>query len=231
MSYPNVKQQYGCKPIVFTAFAFSQMLLLGYLLTIDIVNAMLFGVVVGIPVAVICQGILQSQLSLNTRMAIAMTAIGGFGMLFACLFETGPLGLYSVWDMCQAISTSSTLFSLDWVWRRFMLTPWTYVGMAIGCNLGMLLLGKSEFKQGRQSMLRVMQFVACNSGMIMGMFLFEQIAMLLTLSSSIFNSPILMISMMLLGMLSGMLLFLSIVTRAFDFYGWVELDSRYQGQV
>jgi len=231
VSYPNVKQQYGCKPIVFTAFAFSQMLLLGYLLTIDIVNAMLFGVVVGIPVAVICQGILQSQLSLNTRMAIAMTAVGGFGMLFACLFETGPLGLYSVWDMCQAISTTSSLFSLDWVWKRFMLTPWTYVGMVLGCNLGMWFLGRSELKRGWPSMLRVMQFFACNAGMFMGMFLFEHIAMLLISFSSIFNSPILMIIMMLLGMLFGILLFLSIVTRVSDFYGWVELDSRYQGQV
>ena len=101
--------------------------------------------------------------------------------------------------------------------------------MVLGCNLGMWLLDKPEYSQTTTKCL--MLYGSCNVGMFMGMFLFEHIAMLLISSSSIFYSPILMISMMLLGMLFGMLLFLSIVTRAFDFYGWVELDSRYQGQI
>jgi len=226
-----LEQQYRCKPMVFTAFAFLQMLLLGYLLTIDIVYALLFAVIFGIPVSVICHSILQSQISLNTRMAIAMTAVGGFGMLFACLLEMGPLGLYSVWDICQAISSSSSLFSLDWVWKRFMLTPWTYMGMDMGCNLGMWLLDNPENTRTQSNVKRFMLYGSCNAGMFMGMFLFEHIAILLTVYTNFSNSPPLMVSMMLLGMLFGMLLFLSIVSRTLELNRWSEIHSGCQSQV
>jgi len=225
------KQQYRCKPVVFTAFAFLQMFLLGYLLTIDIVSAMLFGVIFGIPVSFLCQSILQSQLSLNTRSAIAMTAVGGFGMLFACLLEIGPLGLNGLVDMCQDISISSSLFSVDWVWKRFMLTPWTYMGMVMGCNLGMWLLDNPENSQTESNLKRFMLYGSCNVGMFLGMFLFEYIAMFLTVSTNFSNSPLLMVSMMLLGMLFGMMLFLSIITRALYFDRWSEIHSRCQSQV
>lgn len=217
------KQKYRCKSMVFTAFAFLQMLFLGYLLTIDIVSAILFGVVFGIPVSFLCQSILQSQLSLNTRSAIAMAAVGGFGMLFACLLEIGPLGLNGLVDMCQDISISSSLLSVDWVWKRFMLTPWTYMGMVMGCNLGMWLLDNPENSRTESNLKRFMLYGSCNVGMFLGMFLFEHIAMLLTVSTNFSNSPLLMVSMMLLGMLFGMMLFLSIVTRALDINRWSEI--------
>ncbi len=226
-----LKQQYRCKPIVFTAFAFLQMLLLGHLLTIDIVYALSFAVVFGIPVSVICHSILQSQLSINIRMAIAMTAVGGFGMLLACLLETGPLGLSGLVDMCQAISSSSSLFSPDWVWKRFMLTPWMYMGMVLGCNLGMWLLDNPENTQTQSNLKHLMLYGSCNVGMFLGMFLFEHIAILLTVHTNFSNSPPLMVSMMLLGMLFGMILFLSIVSRALDIHRWSEIHSGCQSQI
>lgn len=226
-----LKQQYRCKTLVFTAFAFLQMLLLGYLLTIDFVSAILFGVVFGIPVSFLCQSILQSQLSLNTRSAIAMTAVGGFGMLLACLLEIGPLGLNGLVDMCQAISSNSSLFSLDWVWKRFMLTPWTYMGMVMGCNLGMWLLDNPENSRTESNLKRFMLYGSCNVGMFLGMFLFEHIAMSLTVYTNFSNSPLLMVSMMLSGMLFGMLLFLSIASRTLELNRWPEIHSGCQNQV
>ncbi len=221
-----MKQQYRCKPLVFTVFAFSQMLLLGYLIEIDIGNAIVFGLVFGLPVSVICHNILQSRLPLNARMAIAMTAVGGFGMLLACLFETGPLGLYGLLDMCQDLSSSLSLLSIDWVWKRFMLTPWTYVGMVLGCNLGMWLFEKPEVIQTNFN--RLMLYTSCNAGMFLGMFIFEYFAMLLAVSSKVFNSPVVMVGMMLFGMLFGMLLFLSFISRVFDIHHWSDIPSECQ---
>lgn len=219
----TIKQQYRCKPIVFTSFAFSQMLLLGYLIKIDIANAIVFGLVFGLPVSVICHRILQSQGSLNIRMAVAMTAVGGFGMLLACLLEIGPLGLYGLVDMCQDLSATSSLLSLDWMWKRLMLSPWTYLGMVLGCNLGMWLFDKPEYAQ--TNIKCFILYASCNVGMFLGMFLFEHIAMLLTVSSNHFSSPLLMVSMMLSGMLLGMMLLLSIVSRAFDIEHWSGIQS------
>ncbi len=221
----HFKKQYRCKPIVFTTFAFLQMLLLGYLLTIDIFNAILFAMFIGIPISVLCQSILRSRLSINTHSAIAMTAVGGFGMLFACLLEIGPLGLYGLVDMCQDISINSSLLSIDWAWKRLMLTPWTYFGMVMGCNLGMWLFDNPENSQTQSILKRLMLYGSCNVGMFLGMFLFEYFAVLLTVFTPFSNSPLLMVSMMLLGMLFGMMLFLWIVTRSFDFYRWSEIQS------
>lgn len=220
------KQQYRCNPIIFTVFAFGQMLLLGYLIKIDIVSAIIFGLMFGLPVSVICQSILQSRLSLNTRMAIAMTAVGGFGMLSACLLEIGPLGLYGLLGMCKDLSSSLSILSVDWFWQRFLLSPWTYVGMAIGCNLGMWLHDKPGYTQTNFSCL--MLYISCNAGMFFGMYFFEYLAMLLVVSNELLNSPVFMIGMMLFGMLFGMLIFLSIISRVFDIHQWFDTPSGYQ---
>lgn len=191
----------------------AQAIMACYLLELDGRAALLFAALCGIPVALLFSQLLkQGSTHHHTQMAILMFAIGGFGMMLGCGADLGRTGLLDLLSMCQAIPLS-LLPGPGLVWQKMQLTPWTYVGMFVGGNLGMLLI--KELRPGTQLGLAkaFYLYAVCNLGMLVGMLMGEAIATRLAANINQFLAAGLMIGLMLLGMTLGMVAMLAVAER------------------
>ena len=184
-----------------------------YLLALDGKAALLFAALGGIPVALLFSLLLRrGSAHRHTRMAIVMLAVGGFGMMLGCGADLGRTGLLGLLSMCRSMPLS-LLPDPGQVWQKIQLTPWTYVGMFVGGNLGMLLI--KELRPGaRLGLLKALYLYAvCNLGMLAGMLVGEVIAIRLATDINQVLAAGLMMGLMLLGMTLGMVAMLAVAER------------------
>lgn len=84
------------------------------------------------------------------------------------------------------------------------LAPFSHVGMLVGCNVGMRLAGCERLYSGHIGSQANLVFIACNLGMIVGMFLASGLWPVDN-SVSLSTIGVLKAAQMTVGMLSGML--------------------------
>lgn len=196
----------------------AQAIMACYLLALDSRTALLFAALCGIPVALLFSLLLgRGSAHQHTQMAIVMLAVGGFAMMLGCVADLGRTGLLGLLSMCRSIPLS-LLPDPGLVWQKMQLTPWTYVGMFVGGNLGMLLI--KELRPGAQLGLLKALFIyaVCNFGMLMGMLMGEAIAIWLATDINQLLAAGLMIGSMLLGMTLGMIALLALASSFSRFY-------------
>lgn len=184
-----------------------------YLLALDGKMALLFAGLCGVPVALLFSLLLRKNSAHHhTQMAIVMFAAGGFGMMLGCAADLGRTGLLGLLSVCQSMPLS-LLPDPGQVWQKMQLTPWTYVGMFVGGNLGMLLI--KELRPGVHLGLfkAASVYAVCNIGMLIGMLLGEAIATRLVVDINQLFAAGLMMALMLLGMTLGMVAMLVVAER------------------
>jgi hypothetical protein len=143
------------------------------------------------------------------RMGLAMFSGGGIGMLLGCAQDLGPLGLYGLLSLCQSVPVN--ILDLGQYWQKLQLSPWTYIGMLVGGNLGMVLInGQCRAAQAAgQSLFSVL--LVCNAGMLLGMALSEVLMVSIVSLSQPLLAAVLMVLVMLSTMTLGMLLALKLL--------------------
>ena len=184
-----------------------------YLLALDGKAALLFAALCGIPVALLFSLLLRrGSAHHHTQMAIVMFTFGGFGMMLGCAADLGHTGLLGLLSVCQSMPLS-LLPDPGQIWQKMRLTPWTYVGMFVGGNLGMLLI--KELRPGiHLGLFKAFYIYAiCNLGMLMGMLMGEAIATRIAVDINQFVAAGLMMALMLLGMTLGMVAMLTVAER------------------
>lgn len=151
------------------------------------------------------------------RMGVAMFSGGGIGMLLGCGMDLGPLGLYGLLSLCQSIPVNFLDLGLAQYWQKLQLSPWTYAGMLLGGNLGMLLVnGQCRAAQvSGQNLPSVL--LACNAGMLLGMLPSEALMPAIVSLSQPLLAATLMVLVMLSSMTLGMLLALRMLDRLAHF--------------
>lgn len=191
----------------------AQAIMACYLLALDGKAALLFAALCGFPVALLFSVLLRrGSAHHHTQMAIVMFAVGGFGMMLGCAADLGRTGLLGLLSLCQSMPLS-LLPDPGQVWQKMQLTPWTYAGMFIGGNLGMLLI--KELRPGAHlGLIKAFYLYAvCNLGMLVGMLMGEAIATRLAADINLFIAAGLMMGLMLLGMTLGMVAMLVVAER------------------
>jgi hypothetical protein len=131
------------------------------------------------------------------HMAVFMAVTGGLGLLLGARLDFGAPGLVALADWCRV----SPPLGVEGIRTVLAIAPWTYGAMLIGCNLGMGL--SLLFWPGVPVRPSVPRYLACNAGMVVGMFLAEGAA-IWTLAGGTGAGPGGMFWRMVLGMTAGM---------------------------
>lgn len=131
--------------------------------------------------------------------AMLMVVLGAIGMVAGSMHDIGPSGLLTLASWCSATSG----FSPGGTWAKLGMVPWTYAGMLIGCNLGMLLADTQFRSSPQEGMILLLPYAACNAGMLAGMLAVE--ALIPWLASGPAWSATTMLLVMSAGMSAGML--------------------------
>lgn len=132
------------------------------------------------------------------RTLLIMLLMGQLGMLFGSAVDFGAAGLVMLAGWCSALGGSG----LGGLWGKLGIAPWSYAGMLIGCNLGMLL-GACHVRSAMQpGMSRWLFLSLSNLGMLLGLLLME--AWQPAVSGSLQNLAVLMVVQTLLAMAAGM---------------------------
>jgi len=184
-----------------------------YLLALDGKAALLFAALCGIPLALLFSLLLRrGSAHHHIQMAIVMFVVGGFGMMLGCAADLGHTGLLGLLSVCQSLPPS-LLPDPGQIWQKMRLTPWTYVGMFAGGNLGMLLI--KELRPGAHlDLIKVIYtYAICNLGMLVGMLMGEAVAIRFAADINPFVAAGLMMVLMLLGMTLGMVAMLAVAER------------------
>lgn len=155
---------------------------------------------IGIPLALYLVLLARRSGSHCLHMAVFMVVLGGIGLLIGARIDFGPFGLSTLTGWCSVLPA----LSLDAVWTKIALAPWTYGGMLVACNLGMALSSHlfGGPATGRRGL--VLRFTACNAGMIMGMFLAEALMPGLETGITGTSAMAAMFLLMVSGMTAGM---------------------------
>lgn len=140
------------------------------------------------------------------HMSVFMVILGSIGLLIGARLDFGALGLVTLTGWCSVLPA----FSLDAVWSKLLLAPCTYFGMLAGCNLGMLLSAHLTRQSDAKNRHHLLHYAACNTGMILGMFLAEALA----------SHPLPGTSMLNLSAVAGMYLFMILGMTAGMWAGW-----------
>lgn len=212
------------RQVVVSALVVLQVLLFSHLMSLNIIFALAVSLLFAIPVVFACRSLFSTQ-GFNTqgvnaqgrmryaKMGAAMFAGGGIGMLLGCAADFGQLGLYGFLSLCQSNPLSFSFSGIALYWGKMQLTPWIYIGMFVGGNLGMLLLEerRTEGSPGRGHSF--LAYLICNLGMLFGMVLAELLGAGVAALSNEFLAAGLMVLVMLLSMVAGMVLLLWATVR------------------
>jgi len=202
---------------VIYALVVAQVILLCYLLALDIPTTILASILCGLPIAVLCNTLLcHRPYHRHTDMSVVMFAAGGLGMLIGCVADLGQLGLYGLLSWCQSSPSAPFATGFDKLLTKIQLTPWTYIGMFAGGNIGMFLSDRISNRSSGRSRGQHHRYLVCNVGMLIGMLAGENVAMLLVDVAGLFWSALAMVAFMLLGMMLGMITFLKLSDRIKD---------------
>ena len=131
-----------------------------------------------------------------------MLVFAHLGILLGAMLDFGPRGLIILTSLCSSFSSLNP----ELLWSILRIAPWTFVGMLVGSNLGMLLSSRMLDSGRGSTVSNVFMYPVCNLGMLAGMLLTE---MLIPVTSFAVDTPaagVVMLLLMLLGMSIGMLL-------------------------
>ena len=195
------------------ALIISQVILFCYLLSLDVPGILLLTVLLGVPLALLSRFLLSRKVKRYTKISIVMFTAGGFGMLLGSVIDLGQVGVYGLLSICQAAPFSIFEWGADSLWQKFQLTPWTYIGMFVCGNLGMLLFDELHIRRSLVLVKLFYIYAICNIGMLLGMLLGESVASVFTLQLNQFFAAGLMIISMLLGMVVGMIALLALINK------------------
>lgn len=183
--------------VLLQAFLFSKVLMLNTAATLFVVSFY------GTPFALLSAYFLLNKSHWQyLNMTMAMFAAGGLGMFIGYLVDIENLGLngpFGLMSICRVIADQS--FTLDTLWFMLKSTPWMYIGMFVGGNIGMLCLERVIKNQ-------FFDYALSNIGMLSGMLLAHIFSITLTTNFSLFWGNVFMLVFMLSGMVLGMLVLL-----------------------
>jgi hypothetical protein len=203
----------GRRPLLLAALSGVLVLLFARLLALD-AGRTLAALLLGMPLIALCLVLSRCHRGERLiRMGLAMFVAGGIGMLLGSLLDGGPLGLYALLSLCQSLPLDFTVTGLQQYWQKMQLSPGTYLGMLLGGNLGMLLLGGVGARRAGPGPRPWRVLLACNAGMLAGMLLAERLMNAIVAIPSQLTAITLMVTVMLLTMTLGMLLALSLLDR------------------
>jgi hypothetical protein len=134
------------------------------------------------------------------HMSVCAILLGSIGMLIGARLDFGQFGLAIIADWCG----TQQPVSLAAIGNQVALAPWTCVGMLAGCNLGMALSTHSLEQAAETRSTHLLRFVACSTGMILGMLLAEPLLPGSDDGIPGVPAPIRMFLVMILGMTAGM---------------------------
>ena len=103
------------------------------------------------------------------HMAVYMVVGGGIGLVAGAQVDFGPLGLVGLAAWCSTLP----VFSVDGAVTRAAVATWSYTGMFIGCNLGMLMSNLAYRQDPFSRRLLPVRYLFCNGWMLVGMLLAE----------------------------------------------------------
>lgn len=231
MPFINVSHVSGSAPypdaarlVIVSTLVVVQVVLFSYLMSVNLSTALLLAGMCSLLILLIGYLLFNAQGGMRYgKMAAVMFAGGGVGMLLGCTADLGQLGLYGLLSLCQAKPVSLSLPGLEMYWQKMQLTPWTYIGMFLGGNLGMFLLEDRRGPAPRSRRMLTVNYLICNLGMLLGMLLAEVLNTEVVALSNQLLAAGLMFLLMLMGMVLGMLALLLLTTRL----GLVKLALRY----
>jgi len=204
-----------CEAGICGALVIGQALFLAYLLRLSVIESMLFALLVGLPVALACYGLLaRSNDRCRMDLLVVMFATGGFGMLLGCVADFGPLRLYGLLGICRSLSNDVYWPGPTQLWLMIRLMPWACVGMLAGGILGMAAFDALRHRQAKPAARRIGQYVVCNVGMLLGMVICEHVVTRITTGLSQGVAGALTVAGMLVGMTLGMSAMLALAARA-----------------
>lgn len=134
------------------------------------------------------------------HMAVFAAVLGSVGMLVGALLDFGRFGLAALAAWCSALPP----VGLDIIASRVAPAPWTYLGMLIGCNLGMALSSATLRPIAVPVATLMTRAVCCNAGMVLGMILTEALVPASFAGFTGVPEPLRMFVLMVLGMTAGM---------------------------
>jgi len=134
------------------------------------------------------------------HMTLFAVVLGSVGMLLGAILDFGRFGLAVLADWCSALPP----VGLDTIASRVAPAPWTYLGMLIGCNLGMVLSTATLRPVAVPAAMLMTRLVCCNAGMMLGMILTEALLPASFAGFSGVPGPVRMFIVMVLGMTAGM---------------------------
>lgn len=203
------------------ALVLAQGLLFCRLLALHASTTLLVAFLYGLPLALACGLLVIRKSRLRyVDMTMAMFAAGGLGMFSGCLADMNGLGLYGLQgllSLCRA--TAGLPLGLDTLWLKVQFTPWMYIGMFVGGNIGMLLFDILWFRRFPARANSFYDYIICNAGMLIGMLLGDGLSMLLTTGLNPLWASVAMLVFMLLGMTLGMITLLHLSARL-KIYRW-----------
>ena len=185
------------EPLLLYWLVFGQMLLLFRLLEIKLATPAMSMVIASVPLLIVLLNHAARRVKSRCyHMSLLMAVFAHLGILLGAMLDFGPQGLLILAGMCGSL----TSLSLEHLWAIVGSAPWTFAGMLLGSNLGMLLSNRVFVWESHSRLNNVILYPMCNIGMLAGMVLLE----VLVPASWFTADPRLGVMVMLLIMLSGM---------------------------
>lgn len=139
------------------------------------------------------------------HMVLFMALVGNVGLLLGARLDFGPAGLVALTGAFGKLPP----LSLQTVWTKLTLAPFTYGGMLLGCNLGMWLAGRLTRDDPSVCQACTHRYATRygphNVGMVLGMFLAGGLMPALRMHLLAIAPALIMLALMSIGMAVGSL--------------------------
>ena len=191
------------EPLLLYSLVLGQVFLLCRLLEIKLAIPAMSALIIGVPLLIV----LLNHAALQARsrcfhMSLLMVVFAHIGILLGAMLDFGPTGLLVLASLCGTL----TSLSLEHLWSIVSTAPWTFAGMLLGSNLGMLLSNRMFSRDSHSTLSDMIIYPVCNIGMLVGMVLLEVLVPTTWFTTDPRIGIMVMLLIMLLGMSVGMLL-------------------------
>lgn len=160
-----------------------------------------FAWVVAMPTVAVALGAIARNRNMHClHMVVAATVLGSIGMLAGARLDFGQFGLAALADWCSTLPP----LGLDGIAGRFAPASGTYLGMFVGCNLGMALSVAALRRAAAPGSALMTRVAFCNAGMAVGMVMAEAMLSASLSEFTAIRAPMRMFIVMALGMTAGM---------------------------
>ena len=191
------------EPLLLYWLVFAQVFLLCRLLEVKLATPAMSALITGVPLLIVLLNHAARRVrSRCFHMSLLMMVFAHLGILLGTMLDFGPQGLLILAGLCGSL----TSLSLDNLWSIVSSAPWTFAGMLLGSNLGMLLSNRMFMWDAHSTLSDVILYPVCNIGMLAGMVVLEVLVPTTWFTTDPRLGVMVMLLIMLLGMSVGMLL-------------------------